>query len=123
MAPRGGRLEVMMMTTAAEDLPEESGPLGHRSTATHHSDSIYSGSHIPPLIDVLIIELSPGFSCFSSSSLLTALIVLYFTLTPFTTKDILMGIYVNILPDRCHRDREMLTPASGTIGRWPVQAN
>lgn len=104
----------MMMTTAAEDLPEESGPLGHRSTATHHSDSIYSGSHIPPLIDVLIIELSPGFSCFSSSSLLTALIVLYFTLT---TKDILMGIYVNILPDRCQRDREMLTRASGTIGR------
>lgn len=69
----------------------------------------------PPLIDVRIIELSLRFSCFSSSLLQTSGIVLYFTLTPFTTKDILMCIYVNILPDCCHGDREMLTPALGMI--------
>lgn len=75
---------------------------------------LQSQSH-PPLIDVRIIELSLGFSCFSSSSFQTLGIVLYFTLTPFTTKDILMCIYVNILPDWCQGDREMLTPAQAMI--------
>lgn len=69
----------------------------------------------PLLIDVRIIELSLGLSCFSSSLLQTLVIVFYFTLTPFTTKDILMGIYVNILPDCCQRDREMLTCATDMI--------
>lgn len=75
----------------------------------YHSTSLqlhlHNQSH-PLLIDVRIIELSLGFSCFSSSLPLTVVIVLYFPLTPFTTKDILMCIYVNILPDCCHRDRD-----------------
>lgn len=60
----------------------------------------------PPLIDVGIIELSPRFPCFSSSLIQTPVIVSYFALTPFTTKDVLTCIYVNILPDGCQRDRE-----------------
>lgn len=34
-----------------------------------------------------------------------------------------MCIYVNILPDRCQGEREMLTPAPGMIDHKPVQAN
>jgi len=77
----------------------------------------------PLLIDVWIIELSLGFSCFSTILLQTLGIVLYFTLTPFTTTDILVCICVNILPD-CHRgDTEMLTAAPGMTDHYPVQAN
>lgn len=81
----------------AGDLSPEwtAGPSIHRTTSLRLH--LQKQSH-PLLIDVWIIELSPGFSCFSRSSLRTAVIVLYFTLTPFTTKDILMCICVNILP-------------------------
>lgn len=77
----------------------------------------------PLLIDVWIIELSLGFSCFSSSSLQTLGIVLYFTLMPFTTKDILVCIYVNVLTDCCLGDGETLSAAPGLIDHQPVQAN
>lgn len=50
----------------------------------------------PLLTDVRLIELSAGFSCFLSSLFHALGNVLYFTLTPFTAKDILMYIYVNI---------------------------
>lgn len=60
----------------------------------------------PPLIDVGIIELSPPFPCFSSSLIGTPVILSYFALTPFTTKDVPTCIYVNILPDGCQRDGE-----------------
>lgn len=60
----------------------------------------------PPLIDVGIIELSPRFPCFSSSLIWTPVILSYFALTPFATKDVPTCIYVNILPDGCQRDGE-----------------
>lgn len=77
----------------------------------------------PLLIDVWIIELSLGFSCFSTSVFQTLVNVLYFTLIPFTTKDILMCIYVNILPECSQEDRVMITPALGMTDLEPVQAN
>ena len=60
----------------------------------------------PLLIDVWIIELSPWFPCSSSSLDQTLVIVFCFTWTPFTTKDILACVYVNIIPDCCQCDRE-----------------
>lgn len=96
------------------DLSEKrtAGPsIYHNTSLRLH---LQNQSHPLP-IDVRIIELSLGFSCFSSRLLQTLVIVLYFTLTPFTTKDILMCICVNILPDSCQGDREMLTPAPGMI--------
>lgn len=105
-------MTIMMMM--AVDLSEKrtAGPsIYHNTSLQLH---LQNQSH-PLLIDVRIIELSLGFSCFPSSLRLIVVIVLYFTLTPFTTKDILMCIYVNILPDCCQRDREMLTPAPAMI--------
>lgn len=95
-------VEVMM---TAVDLSEKqtAGPSIYHTTSVQLH--LQNQSH-PLLIDVRIIELSLGFSCFSSSLLQTLVIVLYFTLTPFTTKDILMCIYVNILPDCCQGDRD-----------------
>lgn len=104
------------------------GLLGRRTTgpSIYHNTSLQlhlQNQSRPLLIDVWIIELSPGFSCFPSGLLQTLGIVLYFTLTPFTTKDILVCIYVNILPDCCQEDREILTAALGLIDHLPLQAN
>lgn len=97
-------VEVMM---TAVDLFETrtAGPsIYHNTSLQVH---LQNQSH-PLLTDVRIIELSLGFSCFSSSLFQSLVIVLYFTLTPFITKNILMCIYVNILPDCCQGHTEML---------------
>lgn len=104
-------VNVMMMVLDLSEK-ETAGPLIYHNTSLQLH--LHNQSH-PLLIDVWIIELSPGFPCFSSSLLLTLGIVLYFTLSPFTTKDILTCMYVNILPDACQGDREMLTRASSMI--------
>lgn len=93
------------MRPMAADGPR-SGLLSHRSAPTASARLHLHNQSRPPLIDVWVIELSPWFPCFSSSLIRTPVIVLYFTLTPFTTKDILTRIYVNILPDCCHGDGE-----------------
>ncbi len=109
-APLRG-VAVMIM---AVDLSEKrtAGPSIYHNTSLQLR--LQNQSH-PLLIDVRIIELSLRFSCFFFSLLHTLVIVLYSTLTPFTTKDILMCIYVNILPDCCQGDGEMLTPAPSVI--------
>ena len=103
-----------------QSVRRTAGPSIHRNTSLLFH---LQNQSPPPLIDVWIIELSLGFSCFSCSLLQTLGIVLYFTLTPFTTKDILVCIYVNVLTDCCRGDGEIRSAAPGLIDRQPVQAN
>lgn len=80
----------------------------------------------PLLTDVRLIELSAGFSCFLSSLFHALGNVLYFTLTPFTAKDILMYIYVNIFffpPDCCQGDAVNLSLHQLMIDHRLVRAN